>query len=88
VEIQASRRATEELRSEYRRSDFGTLVRGKYAQRVMEASNVVVLDPKVAKAFPNDRAVNRALRKLLRDRKSSARPTTRSARTRRERRAG
>ena len=88
MEIQASRRATEELRSEYRRSDFGTLVRGKYAQRVMEASNVVVLDPKVAKAFPNDRAVNRALRKLLRDRKSSARPTTRSARTRRERRAG
>jgi hypothetical protein len=84
----SSRRAAADLRPEYKRSDFGTLVRGKYAQRVSEATNVVVLDPKVAKAFPNDRAVNKALRKLLRDRKSSARPTTRSTRPRRERHAG
>ena len=83
-----SRKATDDLRPEYQTSDFGTLVRGKYAQRVLEATNVVVLDPKVAKAFPNDRAVNKALRGLLRGRKSSARPTTRSTRTRRERRAG
>jgi hypothetical protein len=84
----ASRRPTNDLRREYKRADFGTLVRGKYAQRVTEATNVVVLDPKVAMAFPNDRAVNKALRGLLRDRKSPARPTTRSTRTRRERRAG
>ena len=84
----ASRKPTDELRPEYKRSDFGTLVRGKYAQRVIEATNVVVLDPQVAKAFPNDRAVNKALRGLLRDRKSSTRPTARSTRTRRERRAG
>jgi hypothetical protein len=57
----ASRRATEDLRPVYKRSDFGTLVRGKYAQRVIEATNVVVLGPKVAKAFPNDCAVNKAL---------------------------
>ena len=84
----ASRKPTDELRPEYKRSDFGTLVRGKYAQRVIAATNVVVLDPQVAKAFPNDRAVNKALRGLLRDRKSSARPTARSTRTRRSRRAG
>jgi len=84
----ASRKTTDDLRPEYKRSDFGTLVRGKYAKRVVEATNVVVLDPQVAKAFPNDRAVNNALRGLLRDRKSSPRPTTRSTRTRRERRAG
>ncbi|HBH01134.1 MAG TPA: hypothetical protein DDZ42_04295 [Candidatus Rokubacteria bacterium] len=83
-----SRKPTDELRPEYKRSDFGSLVRGKYAQRVREATNVVVLDPQVAKAFPNDRAVNRALRGLLRRRKSSTRPTTRLTRTRRERRAG
>jgi hypothetical protein len=83
-----SRRATEDLRPEYKRSDFGALVRGKFAQRVTKATNVVVLEPKVAKAFPNDRGVNKALRGLLRDRKSSARPTIRSTRTRRERRAG
>jgi hypothetical protein len=82
----ASRRATGDLRPEYKRSDFATLVRGKYAQRVLKATNVVVLDPKVAKAFPNDRAVNKALRGLLRDRKSSARATTRSTRTRAARR--
>ena len=84
----AKRELTDELRSGYRRSDFGPLVRGKYAQRVKEASNVVVLDPQVAKAFPNDHAVNKALRGLIRGRKSSARPTTRLKRTRRDRRAG
>ena len=84
----ASRKPTDDLRPEYKRSDFGALVRGKYAQRLIEATNVVVLDPQVAKAFPNDRAVNKALRGLLRNRKSSAHPTTRSTRTRRERRAG
>jgi len=83
-----SRKQADDLRPEYKRSDFEALVRGKYAQRIIAATNVVVLDPQVAKAFPNDRAVNKALRGLLRGRKSSARPTTRSTRTRRERRAG
>ena len=82
------RKRIDDLRSEYQRSDFGQLVRGKYAKRVSEISNVVVLEPQVAKAFPNDRAVNKALRGLIRGRRSSARPTTRSTRTRRERRAG
>ena len=84
----ANRRVSEDLRRVYKRSDFGTLVRGKYAQRVIEATNVVVLDPEVAKAFPNDRAVNKALRGLLCDGKPSALPTSRSTRARRSRRAG
>jgi hypothetical protein len=42
------------LRPEYRRSDLGEIVRGKYARRLGESTNVVVLDPQVAKAFPND----------------------------------
>jgi hypothetical protein len=83
-----SRKTTDELRPEYKRSDFGTLVRGKYAARVSEASNIVVLEPQVARAFPNDRAVNQALRGLLRDRKGPPRPTIRSTRPRRGRRAG
>ena len=70
-----SRKGTDELRPDYKRSDLGRLFRGKYAQRVAEATNVVVLDPRLAKAFPNDRAVNKALRGLLRKRKSSPRPT-------------
>jgi hypothetical protein len=72
-----------ELRQEYKRSDFGGLVRGKYAQRVAAASNVVVLEPQVARAFPNDRAVNKALRRLLRGRKRAARPNARATRARR-----
>lgn len=76
-----------ELRQEYKRSDFGTLVRGKYAQRVAEASNVVVLEPQLASAFPNDRAVNKALRGVLRARRSAARATARPTR-RRDRRVG
>jgi hypothetical protein len=64
--------AADELRPEYRREDFGTMVRGKYAARMKESSNVVVLDPDVAAAFPNAQAVNQALRSLLELAKSSA----------------
>ncbi len=52
-------------RPEYKRSDLGELVRGKYANRIKESSKVVLLDPDVAEAFPNDEAVNNALRSLI-----------------------
>lgn len=51
----------DELRAKYRRSDFGALVRGKYARRMCEASNIVVLKPEISEAFPNEDAVNTAL---------------------------
>ena len=35
----------DELRPEYKRSDFGEIVRGKYANRIKEESNVVLLEP-------------------------------------------
>lgn len=53
------------LRPEYKRSDFGEIVRGKYANRIRKSTNVIVLDPQVAKVFPNDEAVNNALRELI-----------------------
>jgi len=56
---------SDDLRPEYKRSDFGEIIRGKYARRISKATNVVVLDPEVAKAFPNDKAVNDTLRSLL-----------------------
>jgi len=58
-------KTTDDLRPEYKRSDFGKLVRGKYAARLSEETNVVVLEPDVAKAFPNEKAVNEALRGIL-----------------------
>jgi len=47
-------------------------VRGKYSQRVREHSNIVLLEPEIAKAFPTEDAVNAALRGLL-DRRNSDR---------------
>lgn len=63
--MKKTKKATaDEMRTEYKRSDFGTLVRGKYVERLKAASNVVVLDPEVADLFPNAAAVNAALRSL------------------------
>lgn len=54
------------LRPEYKASDFqGGMVRGKYAKKAMTASNIVVLEPEVAAAFPDSASVNDALRTLL-----------------------
>jgi hypothetical protein len=78
----ASRRDVDELRPTYKRSDFGPMVRGKYTGRVAAATNVVVLEAELAKAFPNDRAVNKALRQVLRARKSAVRPAERPRRAR------
>ncbi len=49
--------------------DFSKGVRGKYARRYREGTNVVLLEPEVAKAFPASEAVNKALRKLMKDEK-------------------
>ena len=50
-----------EMREEY---DFAGGVRGKYARRFAEGSNVVVLDADVAKRFKTREAVNEALRRI------------------------
>ena len=56
----------DELRTEYKRSDFPTgLVRGKYTERMRKATNIVVLRPEVAQVFPNEDAVNNALLSLI-----------------------
>ena len=47
---------SDELREEYRREDFpGGFERGKYAERIKQSSNVVVLRPEVAAVFPMNR---------------------------------
>ncbi len=58
----ASKRAAgPEMRVEY---DFSRGVRGKYARRYAEGTNVVVLEPDVAAVFPDTDAVNDSLRAL------------------------
>jgi hypothetical protein len=58
----APRREKAAMRPEY---DFSKGVRGKYAARLKPGSQIVVLDPDVAAAFGDARAVNRALRTLI-----------------------
>ena len=56
----------DELRPEY---DMKSLlkggVRGKYAARYRAGTNLVLLEPEVAKAFPNEKAVNEALKLVI-----------------------
>ncbi len=59
-------KSNDELRPEY---DMKTLlkggVRGKYVKKCREGANLVLLAPDVAKAFPNEKAVNEALRLVI-----------------------
>lgn len=55
----------DELRSEYTADFFKNPARGKYAAKLAQSSNIVVLEPDVAQAFPNGQAVNQALRQIL-----------------------
>jgi hypothetical protein len=57
-----SKRATIEIRPEY---DFSGGVRGKYVDRFRAGTNVVLLEPELARAFPDSRSVNDALKALL-----------------------
>ena len=50
-----------EMLDEY---DFSQGVVGKYAKQYAEGTNVVLLDPDVAKVFPDSEAVNQALRAI------------------------
>jgi hypothetical protein len=55
----------DDLRPEY---DLGSLKngeRGKYSKRYQQGTNVVLIDPDLAAAFPNAKAVNDALREVL-----------------------
>jgi hypothetical protein len=59
----------DEMLEEY---DFSKGMRGKYAARFAEGSNVVVLDPDIAGSFKTPQEVNEALREQLRKRASGA----------------
>ena len=56
---------SDELRAEYRREDLGPGVRGKYHGSFRSGTNLVLLHPDVARAFPTDEAVNKALRSFM-----------------------
>ncbi len=55
----------EEMRKEYRREDLGKGIRGKYFDEYKKGTNLILLSPDVAAAFPDDASVNEALRTLM-----------------------
>lgn len=63
---------SDEMRPYY---DFSGGVRGKYAAEYAKGSNVVVIEPALAKLFPDSEAVNEALRTLVRAATKPARAT-------------
>jgi hypothetical protein len=76
-------RKRDELRREYDLSKLKGRVRGKYARRFERGTNLVLLDPDVAEAFPDAASVNEALRMLA----TVARRQPRPARPSRAKRA-
>ncbi len=63
----------DDLRPEYDFSQMKGGVRGKYVERYREGTNLVLLDPDIAAAFPDAKAVNDALRSLLQEKQSPQR---------------
>lgn len=72
----AKSQPTDDLEPEYNFSTLKDGVRGKYAQRYAEGTNLVLLAPDVAEAFPDDVAVNEALRLLIRLARAEVRTTS------------
>ena len=81
----SKRRAVDpdEVLPEYDAALIRSGVRGKYAAAFAEGSNVVVLDPDVARTFPNTAAVNEALRGLAAIIREHQAPRRRDASSRR-----
>jgi hypothetical protein len=77
-----------ELRPEYRREDLGQGIRGKYFEAYQKGTNLVLLSPDVAKVFPNEEAVNKALRSLINVAQKSTGLTSRSIGRAKKLRAG
>ena len=65
MKIESNKELEEKLRPEYDFSKMNSGVRGKYVERYRTGTNIVLLDPDVAQAFPTSAAVNEALRLLM-----------------------
>ncbi|MBI5083129.1 MAG: hypothetical protein HZB13_00820 [Acidobacteria bacterium] len=70
------KKASDTLRAEY---DFSKGQRGRYAKRFAKGTNLVLLAPDVARAFPDSDSVNDALRLLIKVAASEARKPARRA---------
>jgi len=60
-----NREMADDLRPEYNLSKLKGGVRGKYAKRFRQGTNLVLLSPDIAGYFPDEQSVNAALRSLV-----------------------
>jgi hypothetical protein len=78
-----SKAVKDDLRPEYDLTKLRKAVRGKYYKQAMTGANLVLVDPDLAKVFPDSASVNRALRVLCdaagKSTQSSQRSTKKSA---------
>ena len=70
----STRRQADDLRPEYDLSKLGPMVRGKYYRQAVAGSNLILIEPELARVFPDAASVNRALRLLVNTAKASATP--------------
>jgi hypothetical protein len=59
------KKIVDDLRPEYDLSKLKGGIRGKYAKRFHQGTNLILLSPEVARYFPDERAVNDALKSLV-----------------------
>lgn len=80
--------SSNELRPEYS-FDYSKAIRGKYYKRILkEGANIIVLEPDIAKAFPDSASVNDALRVVLKAGQAAQRLNRRSTGRGERRRTG
>ena len=61
-----NREREDDLRPEYDLAKLKGGVRGKYARRFQQGTNLVLLSPDVARCFPDENSVNTVLRSIVR----------------------
>ena len=80
---ESAKRRSDELRPEYDLARLKGGVRGKYYKQATAGTNLVLLEPDVARAFPDSNSVNRALRLLQEIATKSSRSARSSSNARR-----
>ena len=76
---ESPKRRNDDLRREYDLTRLKRRVRGKYYKQATVGTNLVLLEPDVARAFPDSSSVNRALRLLQEVATKSSRRVRKSA---------
>ena len=73
----SAKRRDDDLRPEYDLSQISGGVRGKYHRQAIAGTNLILIEPELAKVFPDAVSVNRALRLLVHTAEAATGPARR-----------